>query len=58
MIFWMVIAFLVGVLNFLGSPWRDGDPVMQVNGGIFLLLGLGLFLQWQHKGRKKAGWKS
>ena len=49
MIFWMALAFVLGVLNLLGSPWKDHDPIMQVNGGIFLLLGLGLLLQWRYK---------
>ena len=48
MIFWMALAFVLGVLNLLGSPWKDHDPIMQVNGGIFLLLGLGLLLQWRY----------
>ena len=51
MVSWMVVTFIVGFLNLLA--WKDHDPLMQVNGGLFFLLGLGLMLQWHYKVRKK-----
>lgn len=58
MMSWMAAALIIGVLNLLGSQWRDGDPVMQINGGFFLLLGLGLILHWHYKMRKEQDRKN
>ena len=50
---WIILAFLLGFLDLLGSQFNLNDPFfMQLNGYIFLLIGMGLFIRLHYHKRE------
>lgn len=53
MLLWTVMAFVLGILNLVGSRLNYTDPFfMQLNGYIFLLIGFGQLIRMHYRKRE------